>query len=96
MILSSNQASLATLPPLNYVLVMLFIHRLGWSLAIGHVEEFVSDTKALAHLALALVSSTIVCVLQALHLLDLKSPCSNSLMDFQPNIYVKLSLDCFS
>jgi hypothetical protein len=69
-ILSSNQASLATLPPLNYVLVMLFIHCLGWSLAIGHAEEFVGATKALAPLCLALASSMIVCVLQALHLLD--------------------------
>jgi len=47
-------------PPSNYVLVMPFIHRLGWRLAIGHVEEFVSATKALAPLALRLVSSMIV------------------------------------
>lgn len=47
-------------PPLNYVLVMPFIHCFGCSLAIGHAQEFVNATKALAPLALPLVSSTIV------------------------------------
>jgi hypothetical protein len=49
--------------------------------------------KALAPLALASIFSKIVSTLQVFHLSISLSPCPHSLMDFQPNGNLELSLD---
>jgi hypothetical protein len=56
------------------VLVLLAPHCLGWNLALSHVEEYGHVVKALVILALALVSSKTINVLQVFHPPYLSSP----------------------
>jgi hypothetical protein len=93
--LSSNWAMSATLSLLVFALVVPPPHLLKQSLAIKCAKEFAHETKVFAFLVLALKSLETICVLQALHPSNLNSPCSNSLIDFQHDTSVKLSMNSF-
>jgi hypothetical protein len=70
-------------------------HCLRHTLAFGHVEKFVHVARAFALLTLVPSSLEMIFVLQTLHYLNLDSPYSDSLMDFQLNINMELSVDFF-
>ncbi len=74
---------LETLPFLIFALLVRPPHLLRWSLALKCAREFANEAKAFAFFILALKSSNMICILQPLHPLDLDSPCSNFLIDFQ-------------
>jgi len=68
---------------------------LGQNLTLGHVGEFACATRALAPFTPTLVFSKMVNMLLALHLSDIESPCSDSLLDFQLDSNLELSTDPF-
>ncbi len=87
---------MATLFLLVFAPIMAPSHWLKHTLTFGHVEKFVHVVRAFAFLALVPSSLEMIFVLQTLHYLNLDSPYSNSLVDFQLNINMELSLDFFN
>jgi hypothetical protein len=69
--------------------------QLGWNLTLGCTEEFVRDVKAFAPLALALVSLKMINALLVLHPSNANSPCLGSLLDFQLDWDLEVSMDSF-
>ncbi len=59
------------------------------------MEEFTHPAKALAPLAPTLASLEIVSALLALHPSDIDSICSDSLLDFKPDLDLELFVDFF-
>ncbi len=93
--LSLDRVLLPTLPFQVFVRVVPPSCWWRWNLTFGHVREFTHAIKAFARLASVPTSLEMVCLLQALHLLNLDSPCLNSLLDFQLNTNVELFMDYF-
>ncbi len=90
-----DRVLLPTLPFIVFVQVVPPSCWLIWSLTLGHVKEFTHATKAFVPLASVPTSLEMVCSLQAFHLLNSDSPCSNPLLDFQLNTNVELFMAYF-
>jgi hypothetical protein len=69
--------------------------RLGQHLALRRAKKYAHVVRALAPLASTSTSSKIVSTLQVFHPSISFSPCPHSLIDFQPNGNLELSLDFF-
>ncbi len=86
---------MVTLLLLVYAPIAPFLCWLRWSLTLEHAREFVHVTKALAFFASVPSSLKTIYALKALHISNLDSPFLDSLMDFQLNIDVELSMNSF-
>jgi hypothetical protein len=91
--LSLVMGTFSTLFDFNYAFIAPPLCQLGQSLALGHVGEFACATRALAPFALILAFSKTINMLLALHLLDIDSPRSDSLLDFEFDLDLELSMD---
>ncbi len=70
-------------------------HCFYWSLALRRAWEYVCVVRALAPLVLASTSSKNINVLQAFHPLESSLPCLDSLMKFQLEVNLDVSLGMF-
>jgi hypothetical protein len=66
-----------------------------WNLTLKHAKEFAHAIRAFAPLAPTLTCLKMINALLALHRLDINSPHSNSLLDFQLNLNLELFVDYF-
>ncbi len=66
----------------NFVIMATPSHRLGYNLALGHIKEFAYVIRVCATFASALVFLKIINFVVIFTLVNMGSPCSNSLLDF--------------
>jgi hypothetical protein len=93
--LSLIMATFLALPDFDSTFLAPLPRQLGQNFALGCIGEFVYVTTALAPLAPTLTSLKMVRNLLVLHPSDIDSPCSDSLLNFQPNANLELSMDSF-
>jgi hypothetical protein len=87
-----NDATYQSSPSGNHAFFRSYVCPSPYSLAWAELSPWACFTRALAHLALALAlaSSEIINVLQALHPSSSYSPCLDSLMNFELDVDLEL------
>ncbi len=83
------------LPNFDFALLAPPLHRSRQSFALGHVSEFACIARAFSFFALTLAFLKTINALLGLHPLDIISPYSNSLLNFQLDSNLKFSMDSF-